>query len=102
MDTVIKTLVDEYGMTVSLADAASIIGCHVDTARTMYREGRLPGHTVRGRTMCLVPDLVQWMREGGEDQYDPTPLPPSNLRRLRPRRRADRPAWMDVALTPAT
>ena len=44
--------------------------------------------------MVFVPDLVEWMRNGGEAQYDPAPASNATSRSL-DRRRADRPAWMD-------
>jgi len=44
--------------------------------------------------MVFVPDLVEWMRNGGEAQYDPAPASKATSRPL-DRRRADRPAWMD-------
>jgi hypothetical protein len=42
--------------------------------------------------MVFVPELVEWMRNGGETQYEPSPAPP---RSLHARRKADRPPWMD-------
>jgi hypothetical protein len=38
------------------------------------------------------------MRNGGEAQYDPPPLPQgprASARAIRPSRKADRPQWMD-------
>ena len=44
--------------------------------------------------MVFVPDLVEWMRNCGEAQFDPAPTSEEPARPL-DRRRADRPAWMD-------
>jgi len=44
--------------------------------------------------MVFVPDLVEWMRNGGEAQYDTAPTSKAPSRGIE-RRRADRPAWMD-------
>jgi hypothetical protein len=48
---------------------------------------------------------VEWMRNGGEGQYDRSPAPADSMSGtapLRPRRKADRPAWMDRVRPHAT
>lgn len=94
MDPVAKTLVDRYGVSVGLDVAASIAGFSEDKVRELRRAGRFPGHRAGTRVMVFVPDLVEWMRNGGEAQYDPAPASNATSRSL-DRRRADRPAWMD-------
>ena len=94
MDPVVKTLVDRYGLSVGLDVAASIAGFSEDKVRELRSAGRFPGHRAGTRVMVFVPDLVEWMRNGGEAQYDPAP--PSNATSSSlDRRRAERPAWMD-------
>lgn len=94
MDPVVKTLVDRYGVSVGLDDAATIAGFSEDKVRELRRAGRFPGHRAGNRVIVFVLDLVEWMRNGGEAQYDPAPTSRSPSRRV-DRRRADRPAWMD-------
>jgi len=91
VDPVVKALVDRYGVSVGLDVAASIAGFSEDKVRELRRAGRFPGHRAGNRVMVFVPDLVEWIRNGGEAQYDPVPVPPPRVGR----RRADRPAWMD-------
>jgi hypothetical protein len=94
VDPVVKTLVDQYGVSVGLDVAASIAGFSEDKVRELRRAGRFPGHRAGTRVMVFVPDLVDWMRKGGEAQYDPVATSKAPSRRV-DRRRADRPAWMD-------
>lgn len=94
MDPVVKTLVDRYGLSVGLDVAASIAGFSEDKVRELRRAGRFPGHRAGTRVMVFVPELVEWMRNGGEAQYDPAPTSKTPSRRIE-HRRADRPAWME-------
>ena len=94
MDSVAKALVERHGVSVGLDVAASIAGFSEDKARELRCAGRFPGHRAGTRVMVFVPDLVEWMRNGGEAQYDPAPASKATSRPL-DRRRADRPAWMD-------
>jgi hypothetical protein len=101
VDTTVSIMMDRYGESVSIDDAAKIVDSHPDTVRKLQREGRFPAYTVRGRIKCFVPDLVQWMRDGGEAQYEPllpSPIASSSVRTLRPRRRSDTPSWMGAAM----
>ena len=93
-------MIDRYGDSVSIDDAAKIVDCHPDTLRKLVNEHLIPFFTLRGRIKFFVPDLIQWMREGGEAQYEPAPRMPTtgSVRPLRPRRRSDVPAWMRKAM----
>jgi hypothetical protein len=98
VDAVVKALVERYGLSVRLDVAASIAGFSEDKVRELRRAGRFPGHRAGTKVMVFVPELVEWMRNGGEGQYEPTqgPVGASGGRApLQPRRKADRPAWMD-------
>jgi hypothetical protein len=92
MDAVVRALVEQHGASVRLDVAASIAGFSVDKVRELCRAGRFPGHRAGTKVMVFVPELVEWMRNGGEAQYEPSPAPP---RSLHARRKADRPPWMD-------
>jgi hypothetical protein len=98
MDPVVKALVERYGLSVRLDVAASIAGFSEDKVRELRRAGRFPGHRAGTKVMVFVPELVDWMRNGGEGQYEPAQGPADAIRGaapLQPRRKADRPAWMD-------
>lgn len=86
LDPVVERLIEQYGMTVSLAQAAEILGCHPETVRRMHRAGRLPGHRVGRAIRIFVPELVNWIRAGGDNQYQPEAR--------RAPTRSDRPSWM--------
>jgi hypothetical protein len=99
VDAVVQTLVDRYGLSVRLNVAASIAGFSEDKVRELRRVGRFPGHRAGTKVMVFVPELVDWMRNGGEGQYHPSPTASGTAggptSAPRPRRKADRPAWMD-------
>ena len=98
MDAVIRALVERYGLSVRLDVAASIAGFSEDKVRELRRAGRFPGHRAGTKVMVFVPELVEWMRNGGEGQYEPSPAPALPVRgatSTQARRKADRPAWMD-------
>jgi hypothetical protein len=98
VDAVIRALVERYGLSVRLDVAASIAGFSEDKVREMRRAGRFPGHRAGTKVMVFVPELVEWMRNGGEGQYEPSPapaLPVLGAPSIKPGRKADRPAWMD-------
>ena len=98
MDAVVKALVEQHGVSVGVDVAALITGFSEDKVRELCRAGRFPGHRAGTRVMVFVPELVEWMRNGGEAQYDPPPLPQgrrASPRAIRPSRKADRPQWMD-------
>lgn len=101
MDRVVRSLVDQYGASVGLDVAASIAGFSEDKVRELRRVGRFPGHRAGTKVMVFVPALVEWMRNGGEAQYDPLPAPDAPQARSR-RHGADRPAWMDRVYSPPT
>jgi hypothetical protein len=91
-------LVEQYGLSVRLGIAASIAGFSEDKVRELQRSGRFPGHRAGTKIMVFVPELVEWMRNGGEVQYEASPVPTERILAtapLQPRRKADRPAWMD-------
>jgi hypothetical protein len=95
VDAVVKELVERHGTSVRLDVAASIAGFSADKVLELRRTGRFPGHRAGPKVMVFVPDLVEWMRNGGEAQYEaPGPAAPASPR---PARKADRPAWMDRA-----
>lgn len=94
MDPVVRALVAEHGVSVGLDVAASIAGFSVDKVRELRRDGRFPGHRAGNKVMVFVPELVEWMRNGGEEQYGSAPAGDTPQRRNR-RRGADWPAWMD-------
>jgi len=98
VDAVIKALVERYGLSVRLDVATSIAGFSEDKVREMRRAGRFPGHRAGTKVMVFVPQLVEWMRNAGEGQYEPSPapaLPVLAATSIQSRRKADRPAWMD-------
>lgn len=98
MDAVVRALVERYGLSVRLDVAASIAGFSDDKVRELRRAGRFPGHRAGTKVMVFVPELVEWMRNGGEGQYEDAPAAVDAIRGpapLQPRRKADRPAWMD-------
>jgi hypothetical protein len=98
MDAVVKDLVERYGLSVRLDVAASIAGFSEDKVRELRRAGRFPGHRAGTKVMVFVPELVEWMRNGGEGQYEPSSAPALPVRggtSVQARRKADRPAWMD-------
>jgi Helix-turn-helix domain len=91
-----RALIERYGLSVSIDVAASIVGFSDDKVRELRRAGRFPGHRAGTKVMVFVPELVEWIRNGGEAQYDPPPAESGyHAHALRPRRSADRPAWMD-------
>jgi hypothetical protein len=95
VDAVVKELVERHGTSVRLDVAASIAGFSADKVLELRRTGRFPGHRAGPKVMVFVPDLVEWMRNGGEAQYEaPGPAAPASPRAAR---KADRPAWMDRA-----
>lgn len=94
MDPVVKALVEQHGVSVRLDVAASIAGFSEDKVRELRRAGRFPGHRAGTKVMVFVPELVEWMRNGGEAQYEQTPASAVPQRRGG-RRGTDRPAWMD-------
>jgi hypothetical protein len=105
VEPAVESLVEEHGWTVTLAVAAKIAGFDDETVRDLQRRGRFPGHTAKGRTKVFVPDLVEWMRQGGESQYEPDVTPdrrPTHGARIRSRRKSDYPAWMDRVAAPAS
>jgi hypothetical protein len=93
MDAVVRALVEQHGASVRLDVAASIAGFSEDKVRELCRAGRFPGHRAGTKVMVFVPELVEWTRNGGEAQYEPSPAPPPTS--LRASRKADRPPWMD-------
>ena len=95
MDSVVKALVEQYGVSVSLDVAAPIVGFSEDKVRELRRAGRFPGRRAGTKVMVFVPELVEWMRNGGEAQYEPTPTSAAGRQPRPPRRGADRPEWMD-------
>lgn len=103
MDAVTRALIDRYGVSVCLDVAASIAGFSDDKVRELLHAGRFPGHRGGTKVMVFVPELVEWMRNGGEAQYEPRPAERAHAPAtgLRPPRRADRPAWMDRVRPPA-
>lgn len=98
MDGVIRALVEQHGISVRLDVAASIAGFSEGKVRELCRAGRFPGHRAGTKVMVFVPELVEWMRNGGEAQYEPSPVPagahPASGA-VRPSRQADRPRWME-------
>jgi hypothetical protein len=94
VDPVVKALVDKHGVSVGLDVAASIAGFSEDKVRELRRAGRFPGHRAGSKVMVFVPELVEWIRNGGEDQYDPGP-PSTAPERPGRGRGTDWPAWMD-------
>jgi hypothetical protein len=91
MDAVVKALVERYGFSVRLDVAASIAGFSEDEVRELRRPGRFPGHRAGTKVMVFVPELVEWMRSGGEGQYEPAPAAADAIRAtapLQPRRKA--------------
>jgi len=94
MDPVVRALVEQHGVSVGLDVAASIAGFSEDKVRQLRRAGRFPGHRAGTKVMVFLPELVDWMRNGGEAQYEPTPGSAEPQRRGG-RRGTDRPAWMD-------
>ena len=98
-----RELIERYGLSVRLDVAAGIAGFSDDKVRELRRAGRFPGHRAGTKVMVFVPELVEWMRNGGETQYDPRPAEsgPRCARELRPSRKADHPAWMDRVGAPA-
>jgi hypothetical protein len=102
VDPVVRSLVEQYGVSVGLDVAASIAGFSDDKVRELRRAGRFPGHRAGTKVMVFVPELVEWMRNGGEAQYEPSLASDAHQARRR-RRGADHPAWMDrVSSGPTT
>ena len=99
MDSVVKALVEQYGVSVSLDVAAPIVGFSEDKVRELRRAGRFPGRRAGTKVMVFVPDLVEWIRNGGEAQYEPLFRPRAATHRGG-RRGTDRPAWMDRVTPP--
>jgi len=98
VDAIIRALVEQYGLSVRLDVAALIAGFSEDKVRDLRRAGRFPGHRAGSKVMVFVPELVEWMRNGGEAQYDPSPTPldrPAHVNGVRAQRSADRPRWME-------
>ena len=98
MDPVVKALVEQHGISVGVDVAASITGFSEEKVRELRRAGRFPGHRAGTKVMVFIPELVEWMRNGGESQYEPQPaheLPRAGAGTVRPSRKADRPQWMD-------
>jgi hypothetical protein len=98
VDAVTSALVKQYGLSVRLEIAASIAGFSEDKVRELRRSGRFPGHRAGTKVMVFVPELVEWIRNGGEGQYEASSAPADGIPAtapLQPRRKADRPAWMD-------
>ena len=92
-----RELIERYGLSVRVDVAAEIAGFSDDKVRELRRAGRFPGHRAGTKVMVFVPGFVEWMRNGGEAQYEPPPGQPGRRRdhERRPSRKADHPAWMD-------
>ena len=103
MDAVTRALIDRYGVSVCLDVAASIAGFSDDKVRELLHAGRFPGHRAGTEVMVFVPELVEWMRNGGGAQYEPRAAGRAHARAhgLRRPRKADRPACMDRVRPPA-
>src|ERR1700755_3176218 len=99
-----RELIERYGLSVPLDVAREIAVFSDDKVRELRRAGRFPGHRAGTKVMVFVPELVEWMRNGGEAQYDPRPAEPRTPRahELRPSRKADHPAWMDRVRAPTS
>jgi hypothetical protein len=99
VDAVVRALVEQHGVSVGVEVAAFITGFSEDKVRELCRAGRFPGHRAGTRVMVVfVPEFVEWMRNGGEAPYEPSPPPPGSHvgpGAIGPRRKADRPQWMD-------
>lgn len=104
MDVVTRELIERYGLSVRLDVAAGIAGFSDDKVRELRRAGRFPGHRAGTKVMVFVPELVEWIRNGGEAQYEPPRVQPGRRRdrELRPSRKADHPAWMDRVGAPTS
>jgi hypothetical protein len=104
VDAVTRALTERYGISVGLDVAASIAGFSDDKVRQLRRAGRFPGHRAGTKVMVFVPELVEWMRNGGEAQYDlrPTEAGRTRANARRPPRKADRPAWVDRVRLPSS
>ena len=78
----------EHKLVVVVTDAPANDTAHcAQAARAATSEGV--------RVMVFVPELVEWMRNGGEAQYEPTPTSAAGRQRRPAGRGADRPEWMD-------
>jgi hypothetical protein len=65
MDPVVTALVEQHGVSVGLDVAASIAGFSEDKVRQLRRAGRFPGHRAGTKVIVFLPELVDWMRNGG-------------------------------------
>lgn len=67
------------GITVSVRDAAEIVGISKEHAYALAAQRRFPVMGITGARSdresmrVLIPHLVEWMYAGGTQQYDPTP-----------------------------